>query len=270
MIYQIVKGLSKITTHTQKILPDITIMKFTIVNAFIVGDAYGWVMVDTGLENSYDSIIKTTEDLFGKESRPRFIILTHGHFDHIGCVKKLSDHWNVKIYAHENEIPYVTGEKNYPEPDPKVDEGLVAKMSPTFPSEGINLGDKILILPPEGRIPDMPEWEWIHTPGHTNGHISLYRFRDKVLIVGDAFTTTKQESFLSVLTEQDKVKGPPAYLTRDWKAAFHSIKKLSNLNPKIVLPSHGAPMQGDEVKKHLIMLTEHFNEIAVPKVKQRK
>jgi hypothetical protein len=56
MIYQLVKGLSKLTTTTQRINPNILILKFTIVNAFIIGDNSGWVLVDTGLENSYDYI----------------------------------------------------------------------------------------------------------------------------------------------------------------------------------------------------------------------
>lgn len=265
MIYQLVKGLSKITTYSEKALPNITMLKFTIVNAFIIEAETGWVLVDTGLENSYDFILKTSESLYGKESRPKSILLTHGHFDHIGCVKKLSEHWNVNVYAHDKEVPYLTGKKNYPEPDPTVDEGLVAQMSPAFPNEGIDLGDKIFAFPPEGRIPDLPGWEWIHTPGHTEGHISLFQESDRTLIAGDAFTTTKQESLLSVLTGREKVKGPPAYLTTDWKAAKASIDKLRQLNPKTVLPSHGALMQGDELTKHLNMLIEHFNEIAIPK-----
>lgn len=268
MIYQLVKGISKITTYSEKILPDITMLKFTIVNAFILEEEAGWVLVDTGLENSYEYILKITEEQYGKYGKPKAIILTHGHFDHIGCVKSLSEHWDVPVYAHEQEILYLTGAKNYPEPDPTVDEGLVAKMSPAFPNEGINLGDRIKALPSEGRIPVMSGWEWVHTPGHTEGHISLFREKDRVLIAGDAFTTTKQESFLSVLTGRKEVKGPPAYLTTDWKSAKASVDKLKNLNPEYVLPSHGAMMQSEDLKKHLAMLSEHFNEMAVPKAKQ--
>jgi glyoxylase-like metal-dependent hydrolase (beta-lactamase superfamily II) len=260
-----VKGLSKLTTHTVKVLPDITMFNFKIVNACVIGDTSSWVLVDTGLENSYDYIIEQTEAMFGKGSTPAMILLTHGHFDHIGCVIQLSEHWNVDVYAHEEELAYLTGKKNYPEPNPDADEGMVAKMSPAFPNEGINLFDRIKALPKSGYIPDIKDWEWIHTPGHTEGHVSFFRKRDKVLIVGDAFTTTKQESFLSVLTEREKVKGPPAYLTPDWMAAKESVEKLKNIMPELVIPSHGKVMQGEELKSHLAMLAEHFNEIAIPR-----
>lgn len=53
--------------------------------------------------------------------------------------------------------------------------------------------------------------------GNSNiGHISLFREVDKILIVGDAFTATKQESLLSVITESDDVKGPPAQYLLDF------------------------------------------------------
>ncbi|MDF2543511.1 MAG: beta-lactamase domain protein [Herbinix sp.] len=265
MIYQMVKGLSKITTSSYKVLPDITILKFTVVNAFLVGNKDNWILVDTGLENSADYIIKTTEEQFGPEAKPAAIILTHGHFDHIGSVKQLAEHWNVTVYAHENEIPYLTGTRDYPQADPTVDEGLIAKMSVFFPHEGIDLGDRIKTLPSEGRIPGMEELEWVPTPGHSPGHISLFRVKDKTLIVGDAFTTTKQESFWSVLTQKEEVKGPPAYLTTDWVEAEDSVERLRCLQPELVLPSHGEPLKGDELKNHLIMLTEHFDEKAVPR-----
>ena len=42
----------------------------------------------------------------------------------------------------------------------------------------------------------MPGWRWVHTPGHTAGHVSLFRDADRTLIAGDAFVTTKQESAL--------------------------------------------------------------------------
>lgn len=271
MIYEIVQGLSKLKTTSKKVLPDIIMLDFTIVKAYMVSlkDDNRWVLIDTGLENSYDFIKETAEEYYGKDSKPNAIILTHGHFDHVGSVISLSDYWKVKIYAHELELPYLTGKKDYPKGDPSADEGLVAKISPSFPNEGIDLGNKITALSPDGSIPEMKDWRWIHTPGHTEGHISLFRELDKVLIVGDAFTTTKQESLLSIITGRDDIKGPPAYLTIDWINAERSIVALEKLQSSMALPSHGDPLKGLELSKHLQCLNEHFKEQAIPK-KERK
>ncbi|PEE03322.1 MBL fold metallo-hydrolase, partial [Bacillus pseudomycoides] len=60
---------------------------------------------------------------------------------------------------------------------------------PSFPNQGIDLGKYIHELPLDGSVPHMSEWRWVHTPGHTPGHISLFRKTDHFLIAGDAFVT---------------------------------------------------------------------------------
>ncbi len=264
---KVVEWLSKIKTSSQEILPDILFMSFTIVNAFLVGDPDnkdGWVLVDTGLENSADFIMESAEERFGKDSNPLAIILTHGHFDHVGSVKKLSEFWNVPVYIHRLEMPYITGEKDYPIPDPTVDQGMVAKMSPTFPHTSIDIGFRAVALPDDGSVPGMPAWRWIHTPGHTDGQVSLFRERDRVLIVGDAFSTTKQESLLSVLMQDEQISGPPKYLTTNWDAARKSVEILMSLNPSLAITSHGKPMKGEDLSRHLEMIVKNFDEIAKP------
>ncbi|MDD4239774.1 MAG: MBL fold metallo-hydrolase [Desulfotomaculaceae bacterium] len=265
---KLVEGLSAITTSSQEVTPDILVLQFTIVNACIVGEpatgASEWVLVDTGLENSANFILQSVEKRFGKDSRPQAIILTHGHFDHVGSVIKLSNLWDIPVYAHELEMPYITGKKDYPLADPTVSSGMVAKMSPTFPHTSIDIGYRAVALPSDGSVPGMSGWKWIHTPGHTEGHVSLFREKDRVLLVADAFTTVKQESLMSVLTQSEQISGPPAYLTTDWQAAEDSVKRLRDLQPSLVIPSHGQPMKGEELKRHLDMLVSNFDEIAVP------
>lgn len=265
---KIVEVLSAMTCSTQNVTSDIEVINFTIVNAFLIGnpgDITGeWMLVDTGLENSADYILQAVEKRFGKDSRPQAIILTHAHFDHVGSVIKLSKLWNVPVYIHELELPYVTGKKDYPEGDPTVDEGIVAKISPTFPHTSIDLDLRVVALPADGTVPYMTGWKWIHTPGHTEGHVSLFREKDRVLLPADAFTTVKQESLISVLTQNEQISGPPKYLTVDWKEAENSVKQLRELNPSLAIPSHGQPMKGKELIRHLDMLLNHFHEIAVP------
>lgn len=261
---KMVERSSRMTSSAEEITPDIVIPHFTIVNACVVGEPDKWVLIDTGLENSADFILQTVQQYFEKESSPQAIILTHGHFDHVGSVIKLSELWDVPVYAHQLEMPYITGKKDYPVADPTVDEGMVAKMSPTFPHTSIDISYRAEELPADGSVPGMPDWKWIHTPGHTEGHVALFREQDRVLIAGDALSTVKQESLMSVITQNEQISGPPQYLTTDWKAAEDSVQQLKDLNPSIVIPSHGQPMQGEELTRHLEMLVNHFSEIAIP------
>lgn len=262
------QAISALTERSEQIIRDIILMNFTISTACIIGspgpDNAGWVLVDTGLANSAEFIVKTAEGFFGSQTHPKAIILTHGHFDHTGSVKELVDRWQVPVYAHSLELPYLSGKRDYPVADPTVDEGLVAKLSPHFPHHSIDLGHHLVELPKDGSVPGMPDWKWIHTPGHTPGHICLYREGDGVLLAADALATVKQESLLSVLLQKEKISGPPKYLTTDWVAAEESIRKIRDLKPSLIIPSHGQPMKGEELRKHLDLLVNNFHEIAVP------
>lgn len=250
----------------QEAASDLFVLTVKIVNVIFVRlrNNGGWVLVDAGMPKSADEIIAAARDRFGEASRPHAIVLTHGHFDHVGAVVELAERWNVPIYAHVNELPYLTGKQAYPPADPTVSSGLVAKMSPWFPNEPIDLGVNVIALPEDGSIPQMPEWEWIHTPGHTPGHVSLFRREDRALIAGDAFVTVKQEFAYEVFTQKPEISGPPKYFTTDWRDAFDSAKKLEALKPAVAVTGHGVPMSGEELSENLKRLVEEFDRIAVP------
>jgi glyoxylase-like metal-dependent hydrolase (beta-lactamase superfamily II) len=247
--------------------PDLLCVTTLIANVILVGKQGAgngeWVLVDAGIANSEDTIIEKAKERFS-DSRPSAIILTHGHFDHVGAVKKLAEYWNVPVFAHELELPYLTGKADYPPADPSVGGGLMSAVSPLYPREGINIENRVEALPGDGSILGMPGWRWIHTPGHTPGHISLFRDEDRVLIAGDAFTTVKQESALAVIMQEKEIHGPPSYFTIDWDKARNSVKTLEALKPSFVITGHGKAMCGKELLDQLKELAEDFNEIAVP------
>lgn len=161
-------------------------------------------------------------------------------------------------------MPYLTGEKSYPEPDATVEGGLIAKMSPLFPNDPINLGDNVHTLPSDGSVPHMAGFRWIHTPGHSPGHVSFFRDEDRALIAGDAFITVKQDALFKVLTQEMEISGPPRYLTTDWPAAWDSVRKLESLQPEIAVTGHGMPLSVEELSSGLKRLVNDFDQVAIP------
>src|SRR5699024_622906 len=107
-------------------------------------------------------------------------------------------------------------------------------------------------------------WEWLHTPGHSPGHVTFYRQDDGLLIAGDAFITVKQDSFYKVLTQKTELNGPPRYLTTDWNAAKQSVEQLADLHPKMAVTGHGTATKGDGSAEKLHQVGKEFDQVAVP------
>ncbi|MGN1400835.1 MAG: MBL fold metallo-hydrolase [Bacillus sp. (in: firmicutes)] len=219
-----------------------------IVNLYYVQNDEGdIVMIDAGMPKQAKAIKHDFREKFQKD-KPVAIILTHGHFDHVGSLAELLQEWEIPVFAHELELPFLNGEKDYPRG--KVSKkGLVSMISFKFPNYGINLATYIKPLPENHSVPFLAGWKWIFTPGHTPGHVSLYNEEKRVLIAGDAFTTTKQESLLHVITQKFEINGAPAYFTMDEETAGKTIKKLAELQFDYCVTGHGRPMKSRQLIK---------------------
>ncbi|WP_439375711.1 MBL fold metallo-hydrolase [Bradyrhizobium sp. DASA03120] len=254
--------------NTRQIVADIAYKQLAIVNVIFVGCENAgdgnWVLVDAGIPGSAQPICSAARARFGGSGRPACIVMTHGHFDHVGALETLASGWDVPVYAHAEEHPYLDGSRSYPPANPGVGGGLLALISPLFPTRPVNVASQLYDLPSDHSLPFMQAWRWIHTPGHTPGHVSLWRERDRVLIAGDAFITTRQESVYSAVTQAPEMHGPPMYFTPDWTSAKASVRKLATLAPEIVITGHGAAMRGPEMLAALETLAARFDDVAVP------
>lgn len=248
----------------EPVAQDLFRLRFLFVNLYLHGSSDSWVLIDAALQGSAKDIISAAETQFGKGTSPEAYILTHGHFDHVGAFPELFEHWDVPIYAHELEMPFLTGQKDYPDPDPTVGKGSMALMSFAYPNKANDWGDRVKPLPKDGSVPYMPDWKWVHAPGHTEGQVARFRESDRTLIAGDAFVTTQQESLYEVIQQKEGVHGPPAYFTPDWISARQSVEHLVNLEPEIAATGHGTPMRGDKLREGLAQLILNFDESAVP------
>jgi glyoxylase-like metal-dependent hydrolase (beta-lactamase superfamily II) len=217
-------------------------------NVYLVRSHSTWTLVDAGWASSAEAIRRAAEAVFGPETCPAAIVLTHIHPDHSGSAGALARSWEVPVYAHPDELP-MAGGRYLPRYAMPLDRWVVAPVMRLLPArtrmriEAANsVTDVVRPLDPQGGVPGLPGWEWLPTPGHTPGHVAYLRRRDGVLVAGDAALTVDLNSVRGVLLGRQRVAGPPWYTTWDWPAAKRSIKALAELEPRVLLPGHGRPL----------------------------
>lgn len=183
------------------------------IHVWVVADREGITLVDAGMPMMTKGIMKFIEQLnAGPLQR---ILLTHGHSDHVGAVKGILKKYEVPVYAHQIEIPYMEGEVVYPKRK-KLENNLPKTLTRSLLEEDSKELKKIGGLTP------------YFTPGHSPGHVVYYHEQDQVLLAGDLFTSKK-----------GKLKQPMPTFTADMKQAIESANIISLLKPKQLEVCHG-------------------------------
>lgn len=190
------------------------------VNCVVVSDGEGCIVVDPGQEADRISGLLTELRL-----KPLAIVLTHGHFDHIGGLPRLlASYPGLPVYAHPSDWPMFGHPLNQMPPDypsvPRPDNLLdVRRITDDLPGFGIRV---------------------LETPGHTPGSVCL-NIGDH-LISGDTL-------FAGSCGRTDFPGGSMASMRK-------SLESLAQLPPKtLVIPGHGPSTTiGNEVANNPFMV----------------
>jgi len=248
-------GTAATGTAAREIAPEVYLLGpwgRTQTNAYLVRDGSSWVLVDAGWENDGPRIQAAARSLLGPGLAPVAILLTHAHPDHDGSARELAQAWGCPVFAHPAEVPLATGDfaamGRYAGP---LDRWLILPLMRAIGGRrreailaGSSLAGIVLPLEPGGAIPGMEGWGWIHTPGHTPGHVAYVRARDRVVISGDAILTLKVNAWSGLLRQQQGLSGPPWYTTWDQEKVTDSIIEIADLGPTVLAGGHGLPLAG--------------------------
>ena len=188
------------------------------INAYLVGD----VLVDAGIRPSGPRLVHA---LAGRPVRAH--ALTHAHPDHVGGSRHVVDALGVPMWAPAGDADDV--EAGRPRPMSGRLGPLLARVN-RFPAvpvarrlrEGDDVGAGFTVL---------------DAPGHSPGHVALWRERDRVLVAGDVFFN------LDLRTLRPGLRPPAKLLTFDVEQNRRSMRRLAELEPALVLLGHGPPVR---------------------------
>jgi len=211
-------------------------------NVFLVLTAEGSAMVvDTGMPGNAGRIMEYATTIGVEKKRLEYIVLTHSDIDHCGSAAGLKQLTDAKVAIHHADAPRVAGDEKLK--DVKGALGVVfgvmgrfMRFTPVKPDILLEDSDKILDL------------TVIHTPGHTDGSICLYR-ESQAMFVGDALRTDSNAT----------PRLPPGAMTLNMAQAKESVKKISNYQYTFLLPGHGAPMTRDASQVMKTFVQEGFS-----------
>lgn len=189
------------------------------VNAYLVGD----VLVDAGTSFQAGKLLGQVRGRTVTEH-----VLTHAHVDHAGGTKQVTDALRVPVRAGAEDLPALhVGRSEVRLPGVLHGLGLKATAYPPVPeATALPIGETV-----------GPGFVVLSTPGHSAGHVSLWRERDGVLICGDVINS------MSLLTTRPGLQEPPDILTPDPARNRESIRMLADLEPRLILVGHGPPVR---------------------------
>jgi len=204
----------------------ISLMPRNSINCYIIEG----VLVDSGIRSSYITVKKALHKIPVYQH-----ILTHAHADHQGCSDHICAEFEIPLLCHPDEVFRTeTGmvTNDYPTP-----QHWVAKLHQKY---WAGQGHKVEhTIAENDRIGN---FQVIETPGHSAGHISLFREQDGVLIIGDVATN------MNLLTTATGLRLPPNIFTSDQRRNIKSLQKLAKLNPAIICFGHGPVMRNTDRK----------------------
>ena len=253
----------RVVDEPKEIAPGVYCLHVRRSNVYFVRSPQSWVLIDAGWPGSADAIRRGAEFLFGPDTPPAAILLTHAHPDHFGSAADLARVWELPVWVHRDDLPYLQGGVL---PDELLDpigrvftvlqrvlpERAVARMTSSDLKE-------IACALPGQEVPGLPDWEYVHTPGHSPGHVVFFRPSDRVLLAGDVVLTAP---LWGVLSSVQRPARPPWIASWNWGLTKAAVNTIAGLEPRVLGTGHGIPMAGEAVAHDLHAFAEHFSSDA--------
>jgi len=189
------------------------------INVYLVGD----VLVDAGSRHAAKRILR---QIRGRTVNAHAV--THAHPDHQGASHEICEALRLPLWCGAADAE-------------AMEDGRIMERQPRHP---INwLIGATFPGPPhpvDRRLQqndDVAGFTVLDVPGHSAGHIALWRETDRALICGDVFTN------MDTITGLPGLHEPKPFFTPDPARNRDSMRRLAALRPELVCFGHGRPLR---------------------------
>ncbi|HEV2736735.1 MAG TPA: MBL fold metallo-hydrolase [Longimicrobiaceae bacterium] len=216
------------------------------VHAYLLRAGEGWLLVDGGAntDEAWAELDEGVRAVAGSWEGVAAHLVTHMHLDHVGLTERVRAASGAPLlmgaldaermaHAHarpDEEAAYRVALLRRGGALEAIGAGVEQSRRDADPFSAFVPAD-VALAGEGGALPDAPGWVWVWTPGHTAGHVSLFRAEDGVLGAGDAV--------LPRITPTLGVNRQRADPVGDYLAA---LDRLEALGAARVLPGHGEPV----------------------------
>ena len=221
------------------------------VNLYILVGNNGWAMLDAGM-GMPDARVAFQEGLRRAGvsiDNLRTIVLSHDHPDHIGLSGELQERSGATVYMHPIDASSMDIFWHGVRPEWFVNvsgffrqHGMPGEQQSWFSQARSDQMKDVLRVPPQEAITLVEDgqtlelvgerYRVIWTPGHSDGHICLFRERDGVFLAAD-HVLPRITPNVGLYSQYDRSNPLGDYLD--------SLRKVEHLPASIVLPGHGEP-----------------------------
>jgi len=214
-----------------------------LTNSYLI-KSKGTILVDGGFPTNQKKLEKIFKNILSDPSEIQLIIVTHGHFDHIGNLKTLVDMTDAKILIHEEDRSGLEGRVISLPPGRtlwgKIGNPIVNNIGVRFIKSELVDAD-IILKENEYNLQDYDiPGSVIHTPGHTEGSLSV------LLETGDAIVGD-----LAMNTFFLCLKPRPSVFTCNSSKLRDSWDNLIMKGARMIYPGHGGSFPISEIEHEI-------------------
>lgn len=195
-----------------------------------------YVLIDSGWASSSGDLIEAIGDELGDGITIERLVLTHLHPDHFGGAKAVIGSYSSKMSYHKKETLHWTYYNAFKKGSMDSKDFLGAPGDVLEGAGARFIASRALLPEPDSYLADGAAiggrfglWRVVHTPGHSPGHVCLYRPKDGTMLSGDHILPgeTPNVAFYPV----------PGY--NALHSYLASLAKVMKLSPRVALPAHG-------------------------------